>query len=159
MNWKELLIKYTKIIPEEEVKDRENFTMARDKGYPSIVHPLKLVAEFDDITEELIGYSSYKDFGKFYFVGNNYTSPKHTGKGINTKVMRARNRALDKSKPRIALLNAFDRKSEMYIINKLKEGGAKEVLSYEQVDDIMTESQYNQMKVKRMFRYPPFKKS
>jgi len=157
MTWQDIL-KRVEIVPESSMEGRPNFITAEEKGYPLSINPLKLVAEFDDDTDELMGYSSFKDFGKFYFVGNNYTFPSHTGKGINSKLMRIRNKNIDTTKPRIGLLQPFDKKSESYVLNKLKQGGAIEIISFDQVDDIMDKSMYEDMSKLRMFRYPPHKK-
>ena len=78
-----IILKRTEIVPEGELQNVEGFVRAEEKGYPSMLHPLKIVAEFDDETNELKAYTSFRDFGKFNFVGNSYAFDKGGGNYIN----------------------------------------------------------------------------
>ena len=42
-----VILKRTEIVPEGELQNVEGFVRAEEKGYPSLLHPLKIVAEFD----------------------------------------------------------------------------------------------------------------
>ena len=73
------ILKRVEIVPESELQRLDNFVTAEEKGYPSVISPLKIVAEFDDETNRLKGYTSFKDLGKFHFVGNGYVYDREGG--------------------------------------------------------------------------------
>tara|TARA_X000001382_G_scaffold28941_2_gene18440 strand:+ start:11541 stop:12020 length:480 start_codon:yes stop_codon:yes gene_type:complete len=154
MGWFEIL-KRTEIVPEESLEHLEEFVLAEEKGYPSVLHPLKIVAEFDDDTNDLKAYTSFRDFGKFFFVGNSYSFVR--GGGFYKKVLNFRDKFLGSSKPKIALLNVKE-STQIDRMTSLVEGrGGIKIEEYSQVDDVMDESMYNEFKKLPMFRYPPLK--
>lgn len=152
MGWFEIL-KRIEVVPEESLQDLEEFVLAEEKGYPSILHPLKIVADFDDETDKLRGYTSFRDFGKFFFTGNTYVFDK--GKGIYPKLLGFRNKLIDK--PKITLLNPIEGTTLERLASGVKKIGGVEIKDYSQVDDIMDESMYGKLNVLPMYRYPPLK--
>ena len=97
--WQDIL-KEVKVLTESAVSENmPNFRTASDKGYPTKVSPLNLVSEVND-EGEVLGFTSYKDMGAFFFVGNGYISPNHTGQGIWGKLLQERNKHT-RGKPRI----------------------------------------------------------
>ena len=152
MSWWKIL-KRIEIVPEENLFHLDEFIKAEDKGYPSIVHPLKIVGDFDDETNKLKGYTSYKEFDDFYFVGNSFSFVK----GSFGKVIKHRDSKLDADKAKITLLNPLEGTNPQQLIQFVEKRGGVKVEEYSQVDDIMSEDTYNEMKVLMMFRYPPLK--
>ena len=98
-----VILKRTEIVPEEDLQNLKEFVRAEEKGYPSILHPLKIVAEFDDETNDLKAYTSFRKFDKFNFVGNGYVFDREGG--TFKKVLTVRDKHLGSSKPKITLLN------------------------------------------------------
>jgi len=154
MRWFDIL-KRIEVVPEESLNGLEEFTSAEKKGYPSIIHPLKIVAEFDDDTNKLKGYTSYRDFGKFYFVGNSMSWEK----GTFLKVLNARKKALEDDKPRITLLNPIQGTKLARLSATVEKRGGIKIDDFSQVDDIMDESMYDKLNILPMYRYPPYKES
>ena len=150
-----VILKRIDIVPEGELQNVEGFVRAEEKGYPSILHPLKIVAEFDDETNKLKGYTSFRDFGRFNFVGNSYVFDKEGG--TFRKVLTFRDKHLGSSKPKITLLNPLEGTDLGRLSSYVESRGGKRIQDYSQVDDIMEESMYNEMKKKPMYRYPPYK--
>lgn len=149
--WQDIL-KEVKVLTESAVSDNmPNFRTASDKGYPTKVSPLNLVSEVND-EGEVLGFTSYKDMGAFFFVGNSYVSPKNTGKGIYRKVVNERDN-YTKGKPRISLVNAKDERARTVAIRMAESLGDK-VTSYSQVEDIMNEAMYKVLSRLIMYRYP-----
>ena len=154
MGWFEIL-KRIEVVPEESLQDLEEFVLEEEKGYPSVLHPLKIVADFDDDTDKLKGYTSFRDFGKFFFVGNSYVFDREGG--TFRKVLAARKKALGDSKPKITLLNPIEGTDLSRLSAMVEKKGGVKMEEYSQVDDIMDESMYNEFKKLPMFRYPPLK--
>jgi len=150
-----VILKRIDIVPEGELQNIEGFVRAEEKGYPSILHPLKIVAEFDDETNKLKGYTSFRDFGKFNFVGNSYVFD--TGGGTFKKVLTFRDKHLGSSKPKITLLNPIEGTDFGRLSSYVESRGGKRIEDYSQVDDVMEESIYKEMRKLPMYRYPPFK--
>lgn len=150
-----VILKRTEIVPEGELQNVEGFVRAEEKGYPSILHPLKIVAEFDDETNKLKGYTSFRDFGKFNFVGNSYVFDK--GGGTFKKVLTFRDKHLGSSKPKITLLNPIEGTDFGRLSSYVESRGGMRIENYSQVDDVMEEEMYNEMKKLPMYRYPPYK--
>lgn len=151
-SWMKIL-KRIEVVPEENLISLNEFVKAEDKGYPSVIHPLKIVAEFDDETDKLKGYTSFRDFGDFYFVGNSFSFVK----GSFGKVMEYRKRLLGSSKPKITLLNPLQGTDVQRLENFVKGRGGVKITSYSQVDDIMNKDFFDRLNILTMFRYPPLK--
>ena len=128
---------------------------AEEKGYPSVISPLKIVAEFDDETNRLKGYTSFKDLGKFHFVGNGYVYDREGG--VYRKVLDFRDNFLGSSKPKVTLLNPIEGTNLARLSAMVEKRGGVKIEKYSQVDDIMSEPMYNEMKKLPMYRYPPYK--
>jgi len=90
--------------------------------------------------------------GAFFFVGNSYVSPNHTGQGIYGKLLQERNK-YTRGKPRITLLNPLDEESRKKVERVAARLGDK-VTSYSQVQDIMNKPMYAELSKLPMFRYP-----
>lgn len=147
------ILKRIEVVPEENLIELDEFVKAEDKGYPSAIHPLKIVAEFDDETDKLKAYTSFRDFGDFYFVGNSFSFVK----GSYGKVMKYRKNLLGSSKPKITLLNPLQGTDMQRLENSVTGRGGVKITSYSQVDDIMDEDFFNRLNTLPMFRYPPLK--
>lgn len=146
------ILKEIKVLSEAEIGEIvENFKTAVEKGYPSVVTPLNLVAEVDK-SGNIEGFTSYKDMGDFFFVGNSFIYESGRGKGLFGDLRRERDE-YTRGKPRITLLNALDVKSAAKVEAIASKTGDK-VTEYSQVEDIMNEKIYNEMSVKPMYRYP-----
>jgi hypothetical protein len=150
------ILKRVEIVPESELQRLDNFVTAEEKGYPSVISPLKIVAEFDDETNKLKGYTSFKDLGKFHFVGNGYVYDREGG--VYRKVLDFRDNFLGSSKPKVTLLNPIEGTNLARLSAMVEKRGGVKIEKYSQVDDIMSESMYNEMKKLPMYRYPPYKK-
>lgn len=144
------VIKMVELMTESSVsKIYPNFKTATERGYPSIINPLTLVVK--KVGEELGAFTSFSDMGKFYFVGSGFSNPKYEGQGHFRQVRESRD-DYTKGKPRITLLNPIDEKSREMVFRMARKNG-EEVISYEQVKDIMTEQEYGAMSILPMFRY------
>jgi len=149
------ILKRVEIVPESELQRLDNFVTAEEKGYPSVISPLKIVAEFDDETNKLKGYTSFKDLGKFHFVGNGYVYDREGG--VYAKVLDFRDNFLGSSKPKVTLLNPIEGTNLARLSAMVEKRGGVKIEKYSQVDDIMSEPMYNEMKKLPMYRYPPYK--
>ena len=151
LNWWDI-IKEIEVLTEAQVAEKvEKFKTAVEKGYPSIVTPLNLIAEVNE-AGEIEGFTSYKDMGKFFFVGNGLIYEIGRGKGLWGSLLKERNKYTS-GKPRIVLLNPLDAKSAAKVEAFAAKEGDK-VTEYSQVEDIMDEDTYFEMSKKPMYRYP-----
>ena len=137
MTWFDILKKVTLMNSEELRNKVPNFQTAQEKGYPSNLNNLTYVV---DMTQdgEVTASTSYMDFGKFYFVGNGKSYSR--GDGNFKRVLSARNSMVDK--PQITLLNPKGDTSLARLHSMVINRGWSKVESYDDVDDIMTESTY-----------------
>tara|TARA_R110000744_G_C19220575_1_gene547054 strand:+ start:118 stop:591 length:474 start_codon:yes stop_codon:yes gene_type:complete len=154
MSWIDIL-KEIKVQPESELEHLDEWVSAQEKGYPSILTRLSIVANYNDETGELDAYTSYKDFGKFYFVGNSKNITKI--KGAYGKSLKYRNNKLGSSKPKITLLNPKDGTTLEHMENGVFNNNGIRINSFSQVDDIMDEATYKELNILPMYRYPPLK--
>ena len=146
------IIKEIKVLSEAEVAEIvKKIKTAVEKGYPSIVTPLNLIAEVND-EGEIEGFTSYKDMGDFFFVGNSFIYEIGRGKGLFMDLRRERDE-YTRGKPRITLLNPLEAKSAVKVEAIASKSGDK-VTEYSQVEDIMDEDTYAEMSKKPMYRYP-----
>jgi len=146
------ILKEIKVLSEAEIAEIvENFKTAVEKGYPSVVTPLNLVAEVDK-SGNIEGFTSYKDMGDFFFVGNSFIYESGRGKGLFMDLRRERDE-YTRGKPRITLLNPLDAKSAAKVEAIASKSGDK-ITEYSQVEDIMDEDTYFKMSKKPMYRYP-----
>jgi hypothetical protein len=151
LNWWSI-IKEIEVLTEAQVAEKvERFKTAVEKGYPSIVTPLNLIAEVNE-AGEIEGFTSYKDMGEFFFVGNSFIYEIGKGKGLFMELRRERDE-YTRGKPRITLLNPLDAKSAVKVEAIASKSGDK-VTEYSQVEDIMDENTYFEMSKKPMYRYP-----
>ena len=148
------ILKSVEIMTEESVLSRmKGAKSAVEKGYPAFITPLKLVVKKEG--EKLVAYTSFSDLGDFFFVGNSYTDPDEQGKGYYSQVMSSRN-DYTKGKPRVTLLNPLDERSISVTRAMIRRGGGKEIQSYDDVSDFMSEDDYKAMFSTGLvgFRYP-----
>tara|TARA_R100001377_G_C3193413_1_gene111532 strand:+ start:873 stop:1331 length:459 start_codon:yes stop_codon:yes gene_type:complete len=146
------IIKEIKVLSEAEVAEIVvEFKTAVEKGYPSVVTPLNLVAEVND-EGKIEGFTSYKDMGDFFFVGNAFIYEIGKGKGLFSDLRKERD-GYTSGKPRITLLNPLDAKSAAKVEAIASKSGDK-VTEYSQVEDIMDEGTYKKMATLPMYRYP-----
>ena len=148
------ILKSVELMTESSVLSRmKGAKSAVEKGYPSIITPLTLVVKKDG--EKLVSYTSFSDLGDFFFVGNSYTAPDEQGKGYYPQVLSSRN-AETKGKPRVTLLNPKDERSISVTRAMVRRGGGKEIQSYDDVSDFMSEEDYKAMFSTGLvgFRYP-----
>ena len=120
------------------------------KGYPKAVDSGIFVVEYDDETNRPYGYTTMKDMGKFVFVGNGYMH-KDAPKGSWTKVVSIRNDKVNK--PRITLVNPKGTTTLARMEKFVFSQGGIRITEYSQVEDIMSEAQYDEFDVLPMYRY------
>lgn len=145
------ILKRVELMSETEVSSQmEVFTSAVERGYPSIVTPLTLVAKVKD--EKVLGFTSFKDMGKFFFVGSALVAPEARGTGIYGEVIRFRD-SKTANKPRITLIGAKKPEHIATVAKVIEKNNGVKVNSYDQVSDIMDERTFNSMKVLPMYRY------
>jgi len=148
--WFEILKKVELMSENEASTQMEAFTRAVERGYPSVITPLTLVAKVKD--GKVLGFTSFSDMGKFFFVGSSLVSPEARGTGIYGEVIRYRDTQTG-GKPRITLIGAKKPEHIATVSKVIERNNGVKVNSYEQVRDIMDESTYNQMRVLPMYRY------
>ena len=140
-----------KLLPEKIFQDMvSNFTSAIDKGYPDIVSPLTYYAYVNE--KSILGYSSFRDMEKFYFVGNTYVMPDSRGKGVYTSLLTNRNNHLS-DKPKVTLVNPIEGTDISQLLYQVAKQGGVIVNSYEEVADIMTEDIYTSLSKLPMYVY------
>jgi hypothetical protein len=150
MNW-HLILKRTVNLDDTQLRDKiPDFQTAQEKGYPSILNNLTFVTDLTE-NDEVISYTTFKDMGKFYFVGNNYTVPKFRGRDTWKKIINARNSQLNK--PKITLLNPKEGVDIKRLATTVENLGGKKIESYSEVEDIMDEQTFNELNVLPMYRY------
>jgi len=159
MSWEDIL-KRIEVLPESKVEDMAKdqnlkWQSSKEKGYP--VSNLTMVVDIDDDTDDLKGYTSFKDMGKFYFVGNSYSYQK----GSFGKVLPHRNnKVVPKNAPKITLVNPIEGSTKEGLMRMVARGGGIEIKDYSMVDDIMSEQEYERLTANpniTMARYPPHK--
>lgn len=148
------ILKSVELMAESSVLSRmKGAKSAVEKGYPSIITPLTLVVKKEG--EKLVAYTSFRDLGDFYFVGNAYTDPDEQGKGYMSSLISSRN-GFTKGKPRVTLLNPLDERSVYVTRAMVRRSGGKEIQSYDDVSDFMKKEDYKAMFSTGLtgFRYP-----
>ena len=68
-----------------------------------------------------------------------------------------RDNFLGSSKPKVTLLNPIEGTNLARLSAMVEKRGGVKIEKYSQVDDIMSEPMYNEMKKLPMYRYPPYK--
>jgi hypothetical protein len=154
MGWFDV-IKWADFYTSDSAKERildQNLTWqsASEKGYPKELNDARYIVETDRETQDILGYTTIKDFGKFYFVGNGFTYEE--GKGVWKKLLAHRNKHYD-DKPKITLLNPIPPTTVDDLIPMVKKLGGVKVLNYDSVSDIMDESRYKVWSKFPMYRY------
>ena len=120
------------------------------KGYPSIIEPITYL--IGCCYPHMVGYTSFSDMGKFYFVGNTYITPPHRGQGLYSRLLSERNEYLN-DKPKITLVNPIEETNiEILEEQVVKQGGVR-VKSYSEVSDIMAKETYDNMAVLPIYIY------
>tara|TARA_R100001463_G_scaffold75912_4_gene129895 strand:- start:716 stop:1150 length:435 start_codon:yes stop_codon:yes gene_type:complete len=128
----------------------ENFVTAVEKGYPEIVAPLTYFVRVNQ--EEVLGYTSYRDMGDFYFVGNTFIDPKARGQGVYSELLSHRNRCLPE-KPKVTLVNPINGTNPEILFAQVKKQGGSQVNSYQEVRDIMPKEIYERLNTLPIFIY------
>ena len=118
----------------------DNFVTAIEKGYPEIVAPLTYFVRVNH--NEMLGYTSYRDMGGFYFVGNTFIHPNSRGQGVYSELLSHRNRCLPE-KPKVTLVNPINGTNPEILFAQVEKQGGIKVTCYEDVADIMCEEIYN----------------
>ena len=121
-----------------------------EKGYPLIINPVTYFV--GAIYPDIIGYTSFSDMGKFYFVGNTYISPKFRGRGLYKQLLSDRNQYLS-DKPKITLVNPIENTDLEILEEQVAKQGGSQIYCYTQVCDIMSEKIYNNLSNLPMFIY------
>lgn len=121
-----------------------------EKGYPTIVTPVTYFV--GSIYPDIVGYTSYRDMGKFYFVGNTYIDPKFRGRGFYAKLLSDRNQHL-KDKPKITLANPIENTDIKILQYQVAKQGGVVVGRYKEVSDLMTKQLYDILTILPMFIY------
>ncbi len=120
------------------------------KGYPSVIPPVTYLV--GAIYPEIIGYTSFSDMGKFYFVGNTYISPKYRGLGLYSQLLSDRNEHL-KEKPKVTLANPIENTDMGILKYQVTKQGGVEITHYDEVSDIMEKDLYVALATLPMFIY------
>jgi len=121
-----------------------------DKGYPQSVTPVTYFV--GSIYPNIVGYTSYRDMGSFYFVGNTYIDPKFRGLGLYSQLLNERNRWLG-DKPKITLANPIENTNIKILEYQVAKQGGMVVTNYDEVCDIMTKDLYDILQTLPMFIY------
>jgi hypothetical protein len=132
---------------------KQNFvdsTSPIEKGYPEIIHPVTYFV--GAIYPDIIGYTSFSDMGKFYFVGNTYIDPKFRGRGLYNQLLSDRNKYLS-NKPKITLVNPIENTNLEILQQQVAKQGGVGIYCYTQVCDIMSEKIYIKLSSLPMFIY------
>ena len=148
------ILKSVELMAESSVLSRmEGAKSAVEKGYPAFITPLRLVVKKEG--EKLVAYTSFSDLGDFFFVGNSYTAPEEQGKGYFSQVINSR-REYTRGKPRVTLLNPKNERAISTTRTIVRREGGKEIQSYDDVSDFMSEEDYKAMFSTGLkgFRYP-----
>ena len=121
-----------------------------EKGYPSIITPVSYFVGCQ--YPHIVGYTSFKDMGDFYFVGNTYVMPDFRGQGLYNQLLSDRNDYLH-DKPKVALANPIEDTDISILKEQVAKQGGVPVYCYTQVSDLMTEEVYYAMVGLPMFIY------
>jgi len=149
MTWFTVL-KEISLLEDNQLRNKlPNFQTAQEKGYPPMLDNLTFVAELSE-GGEVMAYTAYMDFGRFYFVGNGQSVPKFKGSNSWRKVISARDAMLNK--PKITLLNPKGSTSLSRLHSTVINRGWSKVESYADVEDIMSEPMFTQFSVLPMYR-------
>ena len=127
-----------------------NTRNAVEKGYPQVVMPVKYFV--GSIYPNIVGYTSFSDMGKFYFVGNTYIVPEFRGNGFYKELLSTRNKHLN-DKPKITLVNPIEDTNVALLHAQVEKQGGVRVENYKQVCDIMVESLFSELKKLEVFIY------
>lgn len=129
-----------RVMSEKQVRNiTDNFVTAVEKGYPEIVAPLTYFVRLS--REEVLGYTSFRDMGGFYFVGNTFIHPNARGRGVYSELLSHRNRCLPE-KPKVTLVNPINGTNPDILYAQVQKQGGVAVESYIDVEDIMSEEMY-----------------
>ena len=140
-----------KIMTEKQISNRtEGFVTAAEKGYPEIVAPLTYFVRVSQ--DEVLGYTSYRDMGGFYFVGNTFIHPIARGQGVYGELLSHRNRCLPE-KPKVTLVNPINGTNPEILFAQVEKQGGVKVTCYEDVADIMSKEIYEHLVKLPIFIY------
>ena len=140
-----------KVMSEKQISSNtDNFVTAEEKGYPKIVAPLTYFVRVSQ--DEVLGYTSYRDMGGFYFVGNTFIHPNARGQGVYSELLSHRNRCLPE-KPKVTLVNPINGTNPEILFAQVEKQGGIKVTCYEDVADIMSKEIYNHLVELPIFIY------
>ena len=140
-----------KIMTEKQISNRtKDFVTAAGKGYPEIVAPLTYFVRVSQ--DEVLGYTSYRDMGGFYFVGNTFIDPNSRGQGVYGELLSHRNRCLPE-KPKVTLVNPINGTNPEILFAQVEKQGGVKVTCYEDVADIMSKEIYDHLVKLPIFIY------
>tara|TARA_R100000734_G_scaffold18864_1_gene16841 strand:+ start:204 stop:659 length:456 start_codon:yes stop_codon:yes gene_type:complete len=115
------------------------FQTPSEKGYPEVFDLMSHWVMFYDNTP--IGYTGSLDMGHFHFVGNTFILPQYRQHGWHSYLLSVRNHHLG-LRPKITVLNPIDGTHMVNLIKVVSKLDYEPVLDYEDVQDIMSEKLY-----------------
>jgi len=121
------------------------FKTMEEKGYPQILHDAEFLIK-------IAYHACYKDMGKYYLVGNNYIHPNFRGMGLFLESREIRKNLLV-DKPIIGVLQPIENTHEQHIIDVITRNDCYIVKDYSDVQDIMDENIYQEIKSHTLVRY------
>lgn len=113
-----------------------NFRTMRDKGYPECFLGAKFLIK-------TVGYACYKDMGDYYLIGNNYVHPDFRKQGVFNELFELRTILLNK--PKIGIILPLEETNIANLFGYLAVRGYDEIRNYEDVSDVMSKEDYNQI--------------
>jgi len=143
---------FSGFLKESEIQARwgDDFLTALDKGYPEhICENLFVIGKFVD--DEVVAHTSFADMGSWYFIGNNYVKAAHRKNGVLKEMVLRRNQRLSKY-PKIAILRPIEETNLNQLVAFLKRLGYREVLSYDDVSDVMSFIEYDLIEQEELWR-------
>jgi len=118
------------------------FQTPSEKGYPEVFDLMSFwILRLDG---NPIGYTGSLDMGHFHFVGNTYILSDYRQLGYHSYLLKVRNANLG-LRPKITVLNPIDGTHMANLVKVVQKLGYKPVLSYENVNDIMSKKLFEEV--------------
>ena len=119
------------------------FQKPSEKGYPEVFDLMSsFVLRLNGIP---IAYTGSLDMGHFHFVGNTFILPEYRQMGYHSYLLKVRNIHLG-LRPKITVLNPIDGTHMANLVKVVQKLGYTPVLSYDDVNDIMSEQLYEEIR-------------
>lgn len=117
-----------------------------DKGYPCLYDNMVYWVLFADDSPVAYTSSLMMDGRRFVLVGNTYVRREWRSKGLHTHLLKERNKSEHmKGVPKITVLNPIEQSKMENLVNVVSKLGYTQVKSYDDAEDIMTNTEYIQL--------------